>query len=276
MVRKRVCLVPFSVIISVILIFIFNVEAFPYYDRNLCNRIPSDKDEGVDLNNSIISDNFGKTVFLTFDDGPSEKNTSEILQILSKNNVKGSFFVIGSNVKANNEILKNIYCSGMAIFPHSYCHKYKIIYSDESNYFSDLEQCREEICKVIGNKDSFKFVRLPGGSLNTFASTKVLNNIKNQLSKRNIDYIDWNVSCGDAAMVKTSTSNIISNIEKYGDVYRIAVVLMHDCTGKENTVEALQQVIDFYKFNGYNFKTLDEMTSTEHEYLVKCRVINLK
>lgn len=135
---------------------------------------------------------------------------------------------------------------------------------------------QEEICKVIGNKDSFKFVRLPGGSLNTFASPEILNNIKIQLSSRNIDYIDWNVSCGDASIVKTSTSNIISNIEKYGNIYRIAVVLMHDCTGKENTVEALQQVIDFYKVNGYNFKTLDEMTSAEHEYLVKCRVINLK
>lgn len=276
MVRKRVDLVILSVITSVILIFIFNVEAFSYYDKNICNRIPNDKDEGFDLKDSIISDNFKKTVFLTFDDGPSEKNTSEILETLSKNNVKGSFFVIGSNVKDHNEILKNIYCSGMAIFPHSYCHKYKIIYSNESNYFSDLEQCKEEICKVIGNRDVFKFVRLPGGSLNTFASTKVLNNIKNQLNSRNIDYIDWNVLSGDAGIMKTSTSNIISNIENHGKNYRIAVVLMHDCTGKENTVEALQQVIDFYKYNGYNFKTLDEMTSMEHEYLVKCRVINLK
>lgn len=276
MVRKRVLLVVLSVITSVILTFIFNVEAFPYYDRNICNRIPNDKDEGVDLNNSIISDNFGKTVFLTFDDGPSEKNTSEILDILSKNNVKGSFFVIGNNVKEHSEILKNIYCSGMAIFPHSYCHKYKIIYSNESNYFNDLEQCREEICKIIGNRERFKFVRLPGGSLNTFASTKVLNSIKNQLNSRNIDYIDWNVSCDDAVIIKTPTSNIISNIENYGKIYKIAVVLMHDCTGKENTVEALQQVIDFYKYNGYNFKTLDEMTSAEHEYLLKCRVINLK
>ena len=87
-VRKRVYLVILSIITTVILIFISGVEAFPYYNKNIYNRIPNDKDDGFDLKDSIIGDDFKKTVFLTFDDGPSEKNTSAILEILSKNNVK--------------------------------------------------------------------------------------------------------------------------------------------------------------------------------------------
>ena len=75
-----------------------------------------------------------KVVYLTFDDGPTPQNTEKILAILKKNNIKGTFFVIGHN----SDMYKRIVDEGHAIALHTYSHNYKEVYASEEAFFKDL------------------------------------------------------------------------------------------------------------------------------------------
>ena len=70
-----------------------------------------------------------KTAYLTFDDGPSE-NTEAILKILKDNNVKATFFVLGTRVNAMPEMVKRAYQEGHYIANHGYSHNYDKIYAN--------------------------------------------------------------------------------------------------------------------------------------------------
>ena len=66
-------------------------------------------------------------VYLTFDDGPNDKNTSRILDILKKENIHATFFLTGRSNKSLPDESRKIYQSGNAIGVHSYTHDYKKI-----------------------------------------------------------------------------------------------------------------------------------------------------
>ena len=74
-----------------------------------------------------------KVVYLTFDDGPTPQNTEKILAILKKNNIKGTFFVIGHN----SDMYKRIVEEGHTIALHTYSHNYKEVYASEEAFFKD-------------------------------------------------------------------------------------------------------------------------------------------
>ncbi|WP_207753102.1 polysaccharide deacetylase family protein [Clostridium yunnanense] len=239
----------------------------------------------VPLNNKImncdrdelyVGDTDKKVVFLTFDDGPGHSSSKKILSILQQKDVKASFFIVGENIKNDTvEVVEGLYQSGMDIYPHCYDHHYDTLYKSEDSYFEDLNKYMNNTKGLI-YRNKRAFVRLPGGSLNTYCSPHILNNIKNRLEKSNIDYIDWNVSIGDAVGSNISKEQLIDNIKNQGDIYRVTVVLMHDADYKSSTIDALPEIIDFYKGKGYSFKLLSEMTTKEYEYLKKVRVINKK
>ena len=70
-----------------------------------------------------------KRVFLTFDDGPTKQVTPYILNLLKSENIKANFFVIGTKVEQNPELVKREYEEGHFIGNHGYSHKYSTIYS---------------------------------------------------------------------------------------------------------------------------------------------------
>jgi peptidoglycan/xylan/chitin deacetylase (PgdA/CDA1 family) len=217
--------------------------------------------------------NYDKVVFLTFDDGPSYLSTNKIIDILDKKDVKASFFIVGENVKNNKYRFTEMYCHDMDVFPHCYSHVYKKIYKNENEYLKDLEKSMS-ITEALRSSSSKKFVRFPGGSYNSYCKKDTSTNIKNNLKKLNINYIDWNVSSGDAASALAPKEDLIKNIRSMGDAYRISVVLMHDGDNKTTTVDALPEIIDYYKDRGYRFKKLSEMTIEEYDYLENIKVMN--
>ncbi|WP_459830686.1 polysaccharide deacetylase family protein [Clostridium carnis] len=214
-----------------------------------------------------------KVVYLTFDDGPSPGITKEISQVLLKNNVKGTFFVVGSNVRLFPKVIKELKNNGMSIMPHTDIHEYKNIYSSKDEYFKDLNNCIETIESVIGN-GKLMFVRMPGGSDNNIADRKILDSIRETLKEEGIYNIDWSVDSGDSEGYNCTVELINSHIREYGGLYKVEVVLMHDLGNKQTTVDSLQNVIDFYKRKGYEFKTLDNIDEWEIEYLEKIHVLN--
>ncbi|MDQ0148423.1 polysaccharide deacetylase family protein [Eubacterium multiforme] len=234
----------------------------------------------ITLNSAYIQVNCstleGKVVYLTFDDGPSYANTGKILNILNKNGVKATFFVVGNKVVENKEQIKNLKKHNMAIYPHCNVHDYKKIYKNKEEYFKDLNICEKRMKSVLGENIKLNFVRLPGGSTNTVGKRTVINSIKKQLKEKRKMYIDWNIDSGDAKASNVSSNIIKNNIKKNSGAYKVEVVLMHDAEGKKSTVSSLQSIINEYKAMNYEFKTLDNISKEEIQYLKNAGVINRK
>lgn len=217
-----------------------------------------------------------KFVYLTFDDGPSPNNTNRILDILNRNNIKASFFVVGKNAEMYPEIIKKMDKNNMDIYPHCYNHTYRELYSSKENYFNDLQKCQDIINKITGKRVGCTFIRMPGGSDNLVGDKDIIASIRNRLLERGIEYVDWNIDSGDATAVRVATDRIKRNVNSEGYKYKVEVVLMHDLDNKDTTTAALESIINEYKALGYKFKTLSEIEPWEKEYLENIRVINRK
>ena len=214
-----------------------------------------------------------KTVYLTFDDGPSINITNDIINILNSNNVKGTFFVVGDSASIYPYLIKNLNYNNMCIMPHCNIHDYKSIYKNEESYFRDLNKCKENIKLTIGNR-KMNFIRMPGGSDNEICSKEVLDKIKEKILSNGDNYIDWTIAVGDAEDFNVSAESLKSRVRDEGGLYEVEVVLMHDLGNKKSTVQALQDIISIYKDRGYTFKTLDEIEPWEIEYLKEINVLN--
>ena len=214
-----------------------------------------------------------KEVFLTFDDGPSINNTLNIIDILNHNNVKATFFVIGQRVEVYPEIIRKMSASGMCIAPHTYTHNYTDIYKSAEAYLKDMEKCNSAI-KTITNQSNFSYVRMPGGSDNKVSSAETLKKIRMSLKRKNICYVDWNVSSEDALGSNIEASKIKENIMSQSAGKSMAVVLMHDSYYKETTVDSLQEIISYFKKDGYVFRTFNDLTEEERDKMIKKEVLN--
>jgi len=194
-----------------------------------------------------------KVIYLTIDDGPSPA-TPLILDILEKEKVKATFFVVGSNCIKYPQYLKEIYQKGHLIGNHSYSHNYKNIYKDFNHFVEDFKKAQDTIYKITGIKP--KYYRFPGGSLN-----RVSTQIKKFLDTNEIVYIDWNAITGDSNKnhEKLSPSQILKITIYTAHKRNEVVLLMHDSLSKKNVIEALPSIIRTFKKQGYKFETVDKM-----------------
>lgn len=85
-----------------------------------------------------------KRVFLTFDDGPSPV-TSKILDILKQENVKATFFILGSNVDSRKDVVKRMYEEGHYLANHGYSHTYSKIYSSPQSVLDEYNECNDKV-----------------------------------------------------------------------------------------------------------------------------------
>lgn len=181
----------------------------------------------------------GKKVYLTFDDGPSQ-NTEKILEILDKYNVKATFFVIGKTDDFSKRMYKQIYEKGHTLAMHSYTHQYQTIYKTLDAYKKDVKQLSDLLFEVTGERP--KYLRFPGGSSNTVSKVNMKDLIK-YVDSKGLTYFDWNVINGDATGKTLTEKQMVNNVISGVETYQNAIVLMHDCTGKEKTVKTLPTVL---------------------------------
>ena len=179
-------------------------------------------------------------VYLTFDDGPSS-NTDAILDILDDYNVKATFFVVGQDVEEYGDTYRRIVEDGHTIGMHSYSHSYNMIYASEEAFIEDFNKIHDLILQTTG-VDS-KYYRFPGGSSNNVSnvSKSVLINYLNSVD---VVYYDWNVASGDATSQAFTSEQLIDNVMNDVVKYKTSVVLLHDASNKNATVEALPGLIE--------------------------------
>ena len=192
-----------------------------------------------------FADDKVKEIYLTFDDGPSDRVTPKILDILKEENVPATFFIVGKNAIGRKAILKRAYDEGHTIAVHSFSHNYSEIYSSAHALLNDIEKCNEIICSVTGEYSSL--YRFPGGSFTV--APELIESVR----AKGYSFVNWNASFCDSE-IKNATANELygAAVATVANPKRI-VMLAHDTTDKLETVAALRQVIKHFKGYGYTF-----------------------
>lgn len=197
-----------------------------------------------------------KSVYLTFDDGPSAR-TDEILQILDEYGIKATFFVIGTSDEAGLARMRAIVEAGHTLAIHSYSHDYLRIYASVEAYLEDFNTLYCQILEATGVAP--RIFRFPGGSINGY-NGNVYREIIAEMTRRGFVYFDWNAANGDAAGTKLLSASVLAENALKGTSSRRAIVLMHDSAGKTTTVEALRTIIEGYQAAGFTFHPLTAET----------------
>ena len=195
--------------------------------------------------------NSDKLIALTFDDGPNY-NTSKVLDVLAKYNVKATFFVLGSKAKDNKKILKREYDSGMEIGNHTFNHllltKYK-----ENVIKDEIDKTSSVIFEVTGRYP--KLLRPSYGAYNN--TIKKIGDMP--IIIWDIDTLDWKYHNS-----KRIASRVINKV-KDGDI-----ILMHDIYSA--TANSLNIIIPELQNRGYTFVTVPELFYYKEITLEKGRV----
>lgn len=181
-----------------------------------------------------------RKVYLTFDDGPSG-NTGEILDILAEYDVKATFFVVGKEEERYQPLYKRIVEEGHTLAMHSYSHKYNEIYQSKESFVEDLTKLQEFLYDTTGVW--CRYCRFPGGSSNTVSRVD-MHELIAYLEEQDMSYYDWNVSSGDASSSYISADAIVRNSTAKLQDFKEAIILMHDASDKDSTVEALPRLIE--------------------------------
>lgn len=214
--------------------------------------LPQLTDEGkANLANIYHSET--KRVFLTFDDGPSQTVTPKVLDTLKSENIKATFFLLGSRVELEPDIVKREYEEGHYLASHGYSHVYSQIYASPQSVLDEYNKCISAIRNAIGQPEyNPHLFRYPGGYWGgKYASVK--KEALQLLEQNDILHIDWNALTSDAAGAKT-TEEFISELDKTVPKHNSVVVLMHDAGNKTATANALPTIIKYFRDQGFEFE----------------------
>ncbi len=177
-----------------------------------------------------------KKVMLTFDDGPINATTEKVLDVLKKHHIKALFFLIGKNIKGNEQIVKQIIEQGNSIGNHSFTHHFWFDVWSTKKVTADIAQCQAIIEQYQPNT---KLFRPPYGVTNP--------NIARALKKLGLTSIGWNIRSYDTSLkdIEKINNRILSQL-KPG-----AIILLHDRL--DFMPELLEKLIPAIKEKGYDF-----------------------
>jgi len=193
-----------------------------------------------------------KTVYLTFDDGPTGL-TPRVLDILKDQGTRATFFVVYRDSSDADELYKRIVDEGHTLAIHSATHDYKKIYSSVEFFLDDFALLSDKLEELTGKKP--EIFRFPGGSINSY-NKEIYQELAAEMLRRGYTYYDWDVSAGSSTNTANKAS-IYSNVMNGVSGKSQAIVLMHDA-GTYATVEALPEIINSLKASGYKFEVLNK------------------
>lgn len=196
-----------------------------------------------------------KTVYFTFDDGPS-KNTETILDMLAEENIKATFFVTAQQEEQAyfEPLLKRIVDDGHSIGLHSYTHDFNSIYKSVDAYLTDINKLNDLIYEITGVYP--EIIRFPGGSKSTVCKSNVMKEIINEVESRGYQYYDWHVVSGDDTSTVFDASYLADRMIKGVGDRDCAIVLLHDSPKPVTSCEAVRMTIEALREQGYVFDKL--------------------
>ena len=197
-----------------------------------------------------------RKIILTFDDGPSPEFTPRILDILEKEKVPASFFIVGLNAEDNIPLIRRIYKDGFEIGNHTFTHN-NIALMSEKRAGVEMELTRMLIESLTGH--STVLFRAPYNADSEPHSMEEILPIARSKKEHyytvgeSIDPMDWEPGItADSIFYRT----LRIEHEKSGNI-----ILLHDAGGKsrEATVEALPRLIKYFRSKGYKFTTVADL-----------------
>ncbi len=189
-------------------------------------------------------DKNGKVVTLTFDDGPDEKMTPLVLDILKNYGIKATFFLVGNKVEQYPEIVRRIMAEGHVVANHTYSHSGLFPLSKTAAVEKELDRCDDAILSVTGKKT--KLFRPPFGVTNPVIGKAV--------RRAGYHAIGWSVRSFDTKKNKDRETVCTRIIRR---LHNGAVILLHDRCEKSD--ELLQMLVVAIMERGYKFVSAEEM-----------------
>lgn len=188
------------------------------------------------------SDEKGKRIALTFDDGPHEM-TEKVLDLLQKFNAKATFFCIGTQIEKHPEILKRILKEGHVIGNHTYSHSKSFGFFSSSKVLEEIKKNDVLLSEAVGHK--IKLFRPPFGVTNP--------NIAKAISKTEHHVVGWNIRSLDTVIEDENKifERIKSRLEPGG------IILLHDTSLK--TAAVLERLLLFLQSENYEMITIDAL-----------------
>ena len=191
-----------------------------------------------------------RVMALTYDDGPNDPYTMQLLEVLERHGVKAAFFMIGRFVEQRPDLARAVVAAGHTVGVHTWDHP-KLLYVSQSRVRQQLESTRKVIEDVTGVTPSL--FRPPFGGRRP-ATLRVARQL-------GLTTVMWNVTCYD--WKARSADEIMRHAERQirgGDV-----ILLHDGeyhrigVDRSRSVEASDRLLTRYLAEGYQFLTIPEM-----------------
>lgn len=203
--------------------------------------------QGVIINQAKVAQG-KKLIALTFDDGPWDNHTREILDILKQNQVRATFFVLGQALKNKPDMGRRIVNDGHVIANHTWNHRYHY-HNPEAAAF-EIDRTSELIYQTTGAKTNL--FRPPGGMLN--------NGLVAYAKEKNYTIVMWSADSNDYK--RPSVGNLVASVVRQSTPG--GIILLHDGGGnRSNTVASLTPMIKKLKGQGYTFATIPELLEAD-------------
>ncbi len=197
-------------------------------------------------------------VALTFDDGPDEQWTPQILDILKRENVPASFFIIGQNGQANPDLVRRIVAEGHDIGNHSYTHPNL---GEIPGKITEMElNATQRLIEALTGRSSRLFRAPYFGDAEPQTPDEVepaaiANKLGYIIVGLRVDPDDWALPGAAAIVQRTMTGLTNPNPDERGQI-----VLLHDGGGdRQQTVDALPTLIHELRAKGYEFTTVSTL-----------------
>jgi peptidoglycan-N-acetylglucosamine deacetylase len=191
-----------------------------------------------------------KQIALTYDDGPNDPYTLRLLEVLAKHDVRSTFFLIGRYVQQRPHIVRELMQAGHVVGNHTFTHPH-LIMTGPGETRNELEKCQSALQEVIG--ESARLFRPPFGGRRP-ATLRIARSLGMEPVMWNVTSWDWKRPPAEK-IVKTCVRQM-----RGGDV-----ILMHDGShiamgaDRSQTVAATERLIERYKGEGYEFRTVPEL-----------------
>ncbi|MGC0421841.1 polysaccharide deacetylase family protein [Embleya sp. AB8] len=184
----------------------------------------------------------GRTVALTFDDGPSAQWTPQVLALLKQYHAKATFCMIGPNAKANPKLVKEVVADGHRLCDHTVTHDEGIAKRPLSRIKYEITTAHEQIVAAAGPGTKVEWFRAPGGDWSP--------QVRAMAAGYGMKSLDWSDDTRD--WQRPGADKILATAEK--ELKPGGVILMHDAGGdRAQTLAALKQLLPWLVQQGYTF-----------------------
>ena len=192
-----------------------------------------------------------KVIALTFDDGPSETFTADVLDVLRENDARATFFCVGSKIENSASLVKRMREDGHQVCVNAYARSWQLLDEDTKididTLVNDIDNGQRAISNVLDGEEPSRIVRLPNSALT--------GDMAGAIDTRVSATIGWNVDTGDWMEYRPEqVYDVLMGVEA-GDI-----VLLHDGSGDRGaTADALEKALPRLKKLGFTFVTIDDL-----------------